>query len=293
LVEHSTQPIVIVSLPIGASPVPWAIIDVATGTVRTAKGLCGELRDGLATGDEAFCLTTHAVCKLRLFPEPEVVAIYRPKGLGTYLWRMLDFGPDFVAVTGWASKSIFVLSRADGTVIRRVAAIAPQSSMRIDDRTIRLFALHGGEVVDIDLKTLKATHRHQVPDGTRAVVADGEIFTLLGPRRAADPHVDIRRIWRIDPEELVALDRNLRVVRTAPAPSGAREVLAITEGVIVIATNRGVALVRASDLTVIGAFDIEHSDVWQHTFVSADRSVVVSSNRFLPTQMKVIRWITK
>jgi hypothetical protein len=165
--------------------------------------------------------------------------------------------------------------------------------MRIDDRTIRLFALHGGEVVDIDLKTLKATHRHQVPDGTRAVVADGEIFTLLGPRRAADPHVDIRRIWRIDPEELVALDRNLRVVRTAPAPSGAREVLVITEGVIVIATNRGVALVRASDLTVIGAFDIEHSDVWQHTFVSADRSVVVSSNRFLPTQMKVIRWITK
>ena len=168
LLAHPKQPTVVLSFPRDAGPLPWATIDVATGTIRTAKGLRGELRDGLAAGDEAFCLTTHAICRLRLFPEPEVVATYRPKGLGTYLWRMLDFGPDFVAVTGWASKSVLVLSRADGTVVKRIAATAPQSSIRIDDRIVRLFALHGGEVVDIDLKTLKPIQRHHVPDGTRA-----------------------------------------------------------------------------------------------------------------------------
>ncbi len=178
-VAHPKQPTVVLSLPRGASPLPWATIDVATGTVRTGKGLRGELRDGLAAGDEALCLTTHAICRLRLFPEPEVVATYRPKGLGTYLWRLLDFGPDFVAATGWASKSALVLSRSDGTAVKRIAAVAPQSSVRIDDRIIRLFALHGGEVVDVDLKTLKTIERHRVPDGTRAVVADGEVFTLL------------------------------------------------------------------------------------------------------------------
>jgi hypothetical protein len=147
-------------------------------------------------------------------------------------------------------------------------------------------------VVDIDLKTLKPIQRHHVPDGTRAIVADGEVFTLLGPRRAADTHADIQQIWRIEPKELVALDKGLKVSRRAPAPLGAREVLAITDGVIVIATDRGVALARASDLGALGALEIERSDVWQHTFVWGGRSVVVSPDRFIPTQLKVVRWTT-
>jgi hypothetical protein len=178
-------------------------------------------------------------------------------------------------------------------VVKRIAAVAPQSSVRIDDRIIRLFALHGGEVVDVDLRTLKPIERYRVADGTRAIVADGEVFTLLGPRRAADPHVDVKQIWRIEPTELVALDGNLRVARRVPAPSRAREVIAITDGVIVIATDRGVALARTSDLGELGVFDIAGSDVWQHTFLQAVRSVAVSPARFVPTQLKVIRWTTK
>jgi hypothetical protein len=290
LLAHPKQPIVVMSFPRDAGPQPWAVIDVAAGNIQTAKGLRGELRDWIATGDEAFCLTTHAVCRLRLTPEPTVLATYRPKGLGTYLWRMLDFGPDFVGVTGWASKTLVVLSRTDGTVVKRIASTAPQSSIRIDDRVIRLFAFHGGEVVDIDLKTLKPIQRHHVPDGTRAVVSDDEVFTLIGPRRAADAHVDVQQIWRIEPKELVALDSSLRVVRRIPAPRGARDVLAITDGVIVIATDRGVALACASDLSPLGELDFERSDVWQHAFVPEDRSVVISLNRFLPTELKVVRW---
>jgi len=265
-------------------------VDLETGVTRLGKGLRGELRDGLASGDEALCLTTQAVCRLRLFPEPVVVATYRPKGLGTYLWRMLDFGPDLVGVTGWASKSVLVLNRADGSVIKRIAAIAPQSSARIDDRVIRLFALHGGEIVDVDLATLKPIERHRVPDGTRAVVGNGEVFALIGPRRVADPHVDIKRVWRVEPKELVAFDTDLKVARRVQAPSGAREVLAITDGTLVIAAARGVTLVRASDLVELGSFEIERSDVWQHAFAPATRSIVVSPDRFVPTKLKVVRW---
>lgn len=287
---HPKQPIVVLSFPRDAGHLPWATIDITTGNILTAKGLHGEIRDWIAADDEAFCLTTHGVCRLRLFPTPEVMATYRPKGLGNYLWRMLDFGPDFIAVTGWASKSVFILSRTDGTVVKRIAATAPQSSLRIDDRIIRLFAFHGGEVVDIDLKTMKPIQRLQVPDGTRAIHANGEVVTLLGPRHAANADIDIKQIWRIEPKELVVLDRSLKVVRRAAAPLGAREVLAIKDGVIVISTDRGVALACMSDLGTLGALDIERSDIWQHAFVPEENSVVVLPSRFIPNQLKVVRW---
>lgn len=292
LVAHPDRPTVMMSLPRGAGLLPWVTVDLENEAIRVSKGLRGELRDGLASGDEALCLTTHAVCRLRLFPEPEVLATYRPKGLGTYLWRMLDFGPELIAVTGWASKSVLVLSRSDGSVVKRIAAIAPQSSARINDKVVRLFAFHGGEILDVDLRTLKPIARHRVPDGTRAAVSNGEIFTILGPRRAADPHVDLKQVWRIEPKELVVFSPDLEVARRVPAPSRAREILAVTDGVIVIATDRGVALVGASDLREIGAVDIEGSDVWQHAFTCRTRSVVVSPTRFVPSQLKVIRWTT-
>ena len=88
------------------------------------------------------------------------------------------------------------------------------------------------------------------------------------------------------------MDCNLRVVRRVPAPSRAREVIAITDEVIVIATDRGVALARTSDLGELGVFDFTGSDIWQHTFVRGTRSVVVSPARFVPAQLKVIRWTT-
>jgi hypothetical protein len=152
---------------------------------------------------------------------------------------MMDFGPDLLAVTGWASKSVLIVSRTDGAIVKRIAATAPQSSIRMDDRVIRLFALHGGEVIDIDLKTLKPIQRHRVPDGRHAVVAAGEVFTLLGSKRAADPNVDVEQIWQIEPKELAVLDSSLKVSRRVPAPAGAREVLAVCDGVVVIATERG------------------------------------------------------
>ena len=139
---------------------------------------------------------------------------------------------------------------------------------------------------------MKAIQRHQVPEGTRAIVSNDEIFTLLGPRRAVDAYVDVRQIWQIEPKELVALHRNLRVARRIPAPRGARDVLAIVDGVIVIATDQGVALACASDLSPIGEIDFERSTVWQHAFVPEDRSVVVALNRFMPTDLKVVRWTT-
>jgi len=289
LVTHPELPMVVLSLPRGAGLLLWVTADLQTGAISKGNGLRGELRDGLASGDEALCLTTHAVCRLRLLPEPTVVATYRPKGLGTYLWRMLDFGPDLIAVTGWASRSVLVLHRADGSVVKRIPAIAPQSSTRIDGRVLRLFALHGGEVVDVDLKTLEAIGRHRVPDGTRAVVGDGEVFALTGARRAV-PRVDIDRIWRIEPKELVAFDSDLNVVRRVPAPSHAREVLGISNGTLVIATDRGVALARASDLAELGSFNVERVDIWRHAFVPATQSIVISPNRFMPAVLRVVRW---
>jgi hypothetical protein len=289
LVAHSERPILVLSLPRGAGLLPWVTVDLESGAVQIGKGLRGELRDGLASGDEALCLTTHAICRLRLFPEPAVLATYRPRGLGTYLWRMLDFGPDLVGVTGWATKSVLVLRRADGSAVKRIAAIAPQSSIRIDDRIIRLFALHGGEVVDVDLGTLKPIERHRVPEGTRAVVAGAEIFSLIGKKCAVES-VDIKQVWRIEPKELVVFDGDLKVVRRVPAPPRAREVLGIVDGTVVIATDRGISVFRTSDLAEVGAVDVERTNVWHHVLVPGDRCVVISPNRFIPTKLEAVRW---
>src|SRR5262249_7425114 len=57
LVTHPEQPTVVLSLPRGAGPLPWVTVDLETGVTRLGKGLRGELRDGLASGDEALCLT--------------------------------------------------------------------------------------------------------------------------------------------------------------------------------------------------------------------------------------------
>ncbi len=290
IVPHPDHATVVLSLPRGAGPLPWVTVNVKTHEIRMGKGLRGELRDGLASGDEALCLTTHALCRLRLFPEPEVIATYRPKGLGTYLWRLLDFGPKLVAVTGWASKSVLVLDRTDGSVVKRIAAAAPQSSVRMDNCVIRLFALHGGEIVDIDLTMLKPIARHRVPNGSRAVVAAGEVFALTGPRRATHRSIDVKQIWRIEPKELVVFDDELNVARKAGAPSGAREVLGVADGTLVISTDSGIALVRSSDFRELGAFEIQRSDLWQHSFVPAARAVVVSPDRFVPTELKVVTW---
>jgi hypothetical protein len=292
IVPHPALPLVVLSLPRATGSLPWVVVNVETGEVRKAKGLRGELRDGLVTGNTALCLTTHALCRIRWQPQPEVVEVYRPKGLGTYLWRLLDFGDELVAATGWATRSVLLLNRADGSVVKRLHIVSPHTSVRLPDGRIRLLSFHGSEAVDVDLQTLQPVARRALPCGTRPVVAGSETFVLTGHRKPANHEIPIEQMWSVEPQELAALDNDgYSVKRKVPAVRGARDVLGVADGTVVIATDSGIWLARADDLASVGYCEVSSLiGGCPLAFVPSARAVVLIDNFLLPTELKVITW---
>jgi hypothetical protein len=266
------------------------VVNVQTGEVASAAGLRGELRDGIVVGDTALCLTTHALCNLRVLPKPQVVACHQPAGCGTYLWRLLDFGDEMVAATGWCTKSVLVMRRGDGSVVKRLHMASPQASVRLGDSKVRLLSFHGEEAADYELPSLRRVARRPLPLGTTPVVADEEIYVLTGSRVSADSHIPIEKLWDVLPKHIVAIDRaDLTVKRTAPVAFGARSVAGILDDTLIVSTDSGLRLVRRSDLVTLGSCEVAQS-VWECTFVPGARAAVVQSNRFVPTELTVVRW---
>ena len=195
--------------------------------------------------NDALCLTTHALCALRVVPKPEVLARHRPRGFGKFLWRLLDFGDEMVVATGRGSKSAIVMRRHDGSVVKRLRIVYPQASIRLDDSTVRLLSFHGEEAADYELSSLQCETRHPLPLGTTPAVASEEIYVLTGSRVSADGEIPVARLWDVLPKQIVAIARaDLSVKRSAPVAFGARNVLGIDNGTLIVSTDTGLRLIR-------------------------------------------------
>jgi hypothetical protein len=70
---------------------------------------------------------------------------------------------------------------------------------------------------------------------------------------------------------------------------GARSVAGILDDTLIVSTDSGLRLVRRSDLVTLGSCEVAQS-VWECTFVPGARAAVVQSNRFVPTELTVVRW---
>jgi hypothetical protein len=290
VIGHPRLPLAILSLPRGASRVPLAVVNVATGETALARGLRGELRDALFEENCALLLTTHALCRVRLAPKPEVLQCGRPKGVGTYLWRLLDFGSQYVAVTGWASKSALVLRRSDFVPVKRLKLAGAQASLRVDDAHVRLLSFHAGLAVDYELESLRPVAQMPLPLGTEPLISDAAIYVLTGTKGPVDTRVPMERIWAVNPRAIARLDSHTYAVRRrSKAPRWPLRVLAIAGEEIVIATEEGIALVRASDFAPTGSCPVA-DEVWQHAFVPSERAVVMQVSRFMPRELKIVRW---
>lgn len=295
IVATPSSPRVLVSLPTAGHPVRWARVDVETGDVDVARDMRGELRDGVFDSpDEGWLLTTSGLCRVDLSgAAPRVTKAVKPKGLGTYLWRLLPLGPDHLGATGWATRSLAVIDRACGTVEKRIRVVSPHLAVKRGDH-VRLYAPHGGECLDLSLPSLARAGRRAMPLGTAPVIHGGELLMASGDRKPLDAESDVDEIWRVVPKAIVALDpESFSELRRAAAPAGARDLLGVdSAGRLIVSTDTGVALLSNPTLHEEGRVDLPSlsKPVAFHAFVEGMDAVVISPDRFLPKELVTIRW---
>jgi hypothetical protein len=295
IVAVGSEPAVALSLPTRGRPVRWGLADLLTGEVRISKTMRGELRDGLfEPSGEGWLLTTQALCRVDVSGDtPGVVETLRPKGLGTYLWRLLAIGPDHLGATGWATASVAVVGRQSGRLEKRLRIASPHLATG-EGNLVRLFSPHGGECLDVRLPSFARAEQRAMPFGTNPVLHEGELFMLAGRRIEADRSIPIDTMWRIERETIVALDpRSLAIRREAPAPPESREVLAVdSTGRLVVSTDSGIVLMGRDTLREEARAELAglSRPVFAHEFVPGADAVVISPNRFVPTELAVVTW---
>jgi hypothetical protein len=182
IVAIGRQPRVVSSLPTKGNRVTWAVVDVGTREVLTSRTLRGELRDGLFDATrERLLLTTHALCRVSVEGELRVIETMRPKGFGTYLWRLLPIGPEHVGATGWTTGSVAVFRRDGGELVKRIRIPSPHLAIQ-EGEVVRPHSPHGGQCLDLGLPELKRVRQRPMPLGSVPVVHGGELFLLHGPK---------------------------------------------------------------------------------------------------------------
>jgi hypothetical protein len=251
---------VLLSLPRGRAGFQLVAVDLGSGEVKVGDTVRGEVRDGLfEVRGAGWLLTTHALCELSIADDhPSVQRSWRPQALGTYRDRLLALGAEHVGVTGWGSKSLAVINRGTRTVVDRVRVAAPHHAVAMPG-SVRLYAPHGGECVELTLPSLAVAARRKMPTGTRPIPHGGMLFLLEGKRRAVHDEVPIKKMWRVQPERLSVLDaETLLPLISAPAPTEVRDVLGVDAlGRLVISTPRGIALASSEELHELARVELD------------------------------------
>lgn len=246
------------SLPHGRAAFRLATVDVSSRTFRVDGAVGGEIRDALFDDDgNGWVLTTQALRpaafadgRLKLAPAT------RPRGLGTHQHRLFALGRRHLGVCGWASKSLAVLARESGELVKRLPMVAPSTALARGDQTL-LLAPHGAEAIAVDLESLSIRGRWPMPFGTHPLAVDGHVFMLAGERQQSHPGVALERQWRITRDRVLRLDpASFVILAQAPAPPQSRDVLGVDDaGRLVLSTEHGLALVDR-DLREVDRVDL-------------------------------------
>ncbi|WP_344506499.1 hypothetical protein [Dactylosporangium maewongense] len=266
--------------------------DAFTGSVRVGKAVSGDLRAVVFDGDSghqdgAWALATFGLCRISLASLSRTSANLR-KGLGTYQGRMVALSGDALGISGFLGRSMKLVSRVDGAVLKTVRMGAPALVYRLPDGRQRGWSLYHAVVSDLDVAAARCVARHSMAHGAAPALVGDEVVALCGVREddARAPNV-----WDVKPTQLVAFDAyTLQPLRQAAIGADAVEVLgADSAGRIVVGRRGGVTVHRPDTFAVEGTYE-HHAPLGDALLLGEHDSVVLRGPVTAGNGLTVVRW---
>lgn len=295
---------VMFTLPSMGARSPWCVVDVSTGEIRRGRGMPGDLTALLhGTDDPHWGLAAYGLVRLRLDGRLEVTDVFR-KGIGKYLRTLVDFDHDLLAVANRSLSSVLLVSKVDGSAVKRIKMAGPDLAYPLSDRRLRFLSFHHAEATDVDVARRKVITRHPLPYGQGARHVGDEVIVLSGERHdfrivdvAADAEPGTTVIlgvgdvqapagWDVVPSGIAVLDAcTLEVRRRAPLAHDCVEVLGTdTTGRIVVSTRNGFLLLDPRTLAVTATHEQEQINGAVH-LPGQDTACLLGD-----TSLRVVRW---
>jgi hypothetical protein len=238
------------------------------------------------TDGTAWALATFGLCRIDVGSLTKIGDDIR-QGIGKYQWRMLAVSDDVLCISAYQGRSMVLVSRRDGTVIKRLRMGAPELVHRLGDGRHRCWSFHHAVATDLDLRSGRCVARHRTPYGKGLVVVGDQVVALCGERE----DTPFPNVWNIDATHVIAFDADTRTpVRRAEAPEHSIEVLgADAASRIVIAARHTISVLSPVTLEVEGTYD-HHADLGGTLLVPEDNLVVVRDPVHLADRYSVVRW---
>lgn len=283
---------VVLSLPSAGSRSPWCIVDLRFGHVTPGTSMPGPFRAMVAPEDgvedrRPWVLGIYGVGRLDATgARPTVTDVVR-KGIGTYPSTLVDYAPDILAIGHKQVDSVVLLSRRDGTRIKRLRA-SGYPAYRLPNGLLRMVAFHYGRACDVDTEKHRVVKRHELPYGAGSRLVGDGLITLVGERNklrvftaGGTEEVDFPGGWAVEGTELVVLDPvTLEVRHRATAPVGAVEVLGQdAAGRVVVSRSRGLSVLAAPTFAEVGSFDAERDLIGAGMVPGANLAAVIPNER--------------
>ena len=269
------------------------ICDALTGKVRTGQRLAGELRGVVFDGEEqgradgAWALTTYGLCRISLTSLTRTSENIR-QGIGKYQGRMVALSHDLLGISSYYGRSLILVSRHDGTVIKRLRMGAPALVYSLPDGRHRCWSPHNAVATDVDLASARCVARHPLPYGKGPALVGDQVLALSSAR---EDMPGVPNVWDVRSRHVMAFDAwTLTELRRTEAPEGSIEVLgADIEGRVLVTSRRAVTVLTP------GSFDVE--DVYRHhanlggaVLLPEYNCAVLQSSIITGDGLTVIRW---
>src|SRR5262249_21794673 len=266
---------------------------VLTGAIRTGQRLAGELRavvfDGGHVGRDggAWALTTFGLCRISLASLTRTGENIR-QGLGKYQGRMVALSHDVLGISAFFGRSLVLVSRHDGTVLKRVRMGAPALVYPLPDGRHRCWSPHNAVATDLDLASARCAARHPLPHGKGPVLIGDRVLALTGEREDMPGVPDV---WDVRPRHVTTFDAwTLTEFRRIPAPEDSIEVLGTdVEGRILITSRRVVTFLTPGGLDVETTYQ-HHAKLGGALLLPEHNCAVLQSSITTGSGLTVIRW---
>lgn len=309
---------ILASLPSGGSRSPWCLADLSSGEVRRGTSLPGDLRAAVfpspaAVDQRPWALATFGLCRLELEPKLKVVEVVS-KGIGKYQSKLIDLDDDLLGVAHHLGKTLVLVSKADGAVVKRVRVPGPDIAYPIGDGVVRILGHASGDVCDFSVAGRRIATRRKIPNARGFVRSNDKVITLTGgvqlariadaetERRPGEPvimsagaePVELGELTWLEVNGITVLDaRTLQIQRSAPLRADAVEVLGVdSAGRIAVSTQSGFLLLHPDTFAQVGTYELDVPIAGATFLPGRDAVALIDEEWGVGSKLRTIRWLS-